>query len=565
MAVAAILPSKFGNGYYFPYRDEEGKSRGIAISKDDYDLYFEPGYLTYELVDQMCNGKKITFNVKDTTVTASVVSYINGSGKSAKSIKYNIEGVDEEPKIIRANLDKITLSYWNPTSSRFDYTRPQATIDSLGLFSIWKTYATYEKYGKKLFGTVRIYKSHSSKDAITTYCIANQDTNECIVVDEAKFKAEIKAIQDEEEARNAAEAQRRIECKVVKDRIRAWIEDLRSKILDGGNLIDNLNTNVNDVDVPDINDLVSGLINKNKRADLKIIFDNAISDLRYITVDNYDDPNKLVDFKNSLLRTLKIQLEYLKVLDVRDSIWKQFSTSGLEATVEGIDIDTALDLGIFKEVKRIMLKYPSSPEKAIIYEMYKNILDSTELRTKILNLLKVYFDFYNMPEKDRKSLAKFIVKHNLSDYYDEICKYEDNVEIIIDESKDTKLLKRVLTDIAGTPKADCLKDKTFYFEKRGRIRDNVIVNKPIELLDKLKECITEFNYASDVAILTNIELDSDESFIFQFYTFAAGTGDTSGFDGRRMLNLTRIYNRHNPSQRIGFNFDNEESETTDDE
>ena len=59
--------------------------------------------------------------------------------------------------------------------------------------------------------------------------------------------------------------------------------------------------------------------------------------------------------------------------------------------------------------------------------------------------------------------------------------------------------------------------------------------------------------------------NSDESFIFQFYTYSESSGDKSGFDGRRMLNLTRIYNRNHPDKKIGFNFDNSDINDSDDE
>ena len=169
-----------------------------------------------------------------------------------------------------------------------------------------------------------------------------------------------------------------------------------------------------------------------------------------------------------------------------------------------------------------------------------------------------------MPEKDRKAIAKFIAKYKLSDYYERISKYDDVLEVLIDESKDPKLLKPILNSIAGTSRANCLKDKTYYFEKRGRLRRDVILYKPIELVEELRKHIKEFNVSSDVAILTNIELDSDASFIFQFYTFAKTDGDTSGFDGRRMLNLTRIYNRYH-KDKIGFTFDNSDDEDVDEE
>ena len=234
---------------------------------------------------------------------------------------------------------------------------------------------------------------------------------------------------------------------------------------------------------------------------------------------------------------------------------------GLPSVVADVDVDLALDLGIFREVQKILKKYGDSSVKYICMNMYPEIVDKIDLETRLLNLLKVYYDFYDIPEKDRKSIAKFIAKHKLSDYYERISRYDDVLETLIDESKDPKLLKPILNDIAGTSRASCLKDKTYYFEKRGRLRRDVILYKPIELVEELRKYIKEFNVSSDVAILTNIELDADASFVFCFYTFAKTDGDTSGFDGRRMLNLTKIYNRnHKKEEKIGFIFNNEDDD-----
>ena len=117
------------------------------------------------------------------------------------------------------------------------------------------------------------------------------------------------------------------------------------------------------------------------------------------------------------------------------------------------------------------------------------------------------------------------------------------------------ILKPLLTSIAGTSRANYLKDKTFYFERRARLKDDIILFKPIELLEDLRDCIKAFNVSSNVAILTNIELDADETFIFQFYTFS-DESDGSDFDGRRIQYMTKIYNMHHPTQKIGFVFDN---------
>ena len=189
--------------------------------------------------------------------------------------------------------------------------------------------------------------------------------------------------------------------------------------------------------------------------------------------------------------------------------------------------------------------------------MYKEIFDKAELQDRILNLIKIYHEFYDFPEKDRKALAKFIAVHKLSDYYDAISQYDDVLDTLIDTSKDPKLLKPLLGSIAGTPRANVLKDKTFYFELNTTLRDDILVRlqKPVELLDRLRDLIKEYNVGSNVCIISNIELNPDDSFTFCFYTYS---DDTNGedFDGRRVQYLTRIYNQHYPNEKIYFNYDN---------
>ena len=56
-----VLPSKYGKDYYFPYKDEKGKNRGIPIKIWVYKEYYEPGYLTDEMIEEMLAGKNIEF------------------------------------------------------------------------------------------------------------------------------------------------------------------------------------------------------------------------------------------------------------------------------------------------------------------------------------------------------------------------------------------------------------------------------------------------------------------------------------------------------------------------
>lgn len=551
-------------GYYYPYSDETGK-HGLKILDWVYSKYYQPGYLTDELIEEMLADKIITFEVPGKgDIRAQLVPYVNKKGISTKIIKFldsDSTKIDDS-RAIAANSEKIATSYWDASTSRFNYKLPQMEIDSLELDKRWKTYARYDYISDdQMYGTIKIYRPKARKDdSIILYCLVNTSTGECKESSEEEIKtlkAKIRAEYDEITRLN----------KEARAPLTTFVNDIVNAIWGGSSLtikdfVINAEPIVGSVDVPNLEELVKGLMTSKNIPYLNTYFDNARRSISCIDRNSSEEEKN--EIKNKLLKQLKIRHEYEKSKNVRRELYQRIEDEGLQSVVEDIDIDTALDLGYFKEVKKILVKYKTNVEKAICFYMYPEIIDRVELETRLLNLLKVYYDFYDMPEKDRKSIAKFIAKHKLSDYYDRISRYDDILEVLIDNSRDPKLLKPILNDIAGTSRASCLKDKTYYFEKRGRLRRDVILYKPIELVEELRKHIKEFNVSSDVAVLTNIELDADASFIFQFYTFANTEGDTSGFDGRRMLNLTRIYNRYH-KDKIGFTFDNNDDDSEDDE
>jgi hypothetical protein len=556
-------------GYYFPYIDESGKERGLKLLDWVYDKYYTPGYLTDQHLADMIIGKTVAFIVPDKTgrvnnVTAKVVPYTTTKGVPCKIIKFESDKIDDN-KMILANAEKIATSYWDAGSSRFDYTKPQAVLNTVDLVQTWKTYATNEVLSGKKYGTIHIYRLHSRKnDSIDLYCEVDVEANSVKIITEEEYKV-IKQKAKEQYEKESEERAKRI--KDLEER-KTWylnhIYNIYNEIYENRNdssaLDKVIETYAKDVNVPDIDNLVAGLITSHTSYRLNDIYETTKKDIErvycYIARDSFEE--RCSNYLTSYLKKIKIFVEYIKIRNVRQQIWDRVESEGLEAVTSTVDVDTALDIGKFKEVQKVLVKYKSDAPKYIIFNMYENILNKTELETNLLNLLKIYYDFYDMPEKDRQSVAKFIAKHRLKDYYEKISKYDDVLETLIDNSRDPKLTKPLLEGIAGTSRASVLKDKTFYFEKRGRLRDEVLLYKPIELVDELRKHIKEFNVSSNVAILTNIELDSDESFIFQFYTFAEGEGDEKGFDGRRMLNLTRIYNRNHPKAKIGFVFGNDD-------
>mgnify|MGYP000261247160 CR=1 FL=1 len=565
MANATVLKGPYG--FYYPYSDETG-NHGIKILDEVYEKYYKHGYLTDKHLEAMINGANITFNVPNksgsgfTEVKAKIIPYTNKQGKTCKIIQFSSNKLDDN-KLIIANAEKIACSYWS--NGRFNYMKPQEELNKLDLDQSWRTWATNSYLNGKRYGEIKVYRPRARKnDDIFLYCEVNNDN--CILITEEQFKSAqaLDRTRREEEYEKARIEQEKI-VKVMKD-MNNWLDSVIDIIWPGGasvtntQLIDNANQLVSNINVSNIDDRVLGLVSsKTFAGNISYYIQETRKDISRINSNNYQDTAFLENIKVKLLNNIKVFIKYLTITQVRKDLLAEYNQSGLASMTDSIDIDTALNLGYFHTVQKVLVKYKQDSPKYIINNMYLEVIDEKELKEKLLNLLKIYYDFYDMPEKDRKAIAKYIAKHKLSDYYDRISKFDDVLETLIDESRDPKLTKPILESIAGTSRANCLKDKTFYFEKRGRLRDNILLYKPIELVDMLRSHIKEFNASSDVAILTNIELDSDESFIFQFYTFAGNNSAEGEFDGRRMLNLTRIFNRHHPKEKIGFVFDNSSS------
>lgn len=549
-------------GYYYPYTDDSGKTKGLQILDWVYNKYCQPGYLTSQHIEDMLNGKSVTFFVPNrgsgggTNVTAKVVPYTNKAGKQTRIIAFDTDKIDDR-KIILANAEKIAVSYWDANSTRFDFKRPQLTVNELELTQEWKTWATSEWIQNKRYGTIKVYRPRARKDdSVLIYCEVDVNTNSCEMITEEQYKAVMAAKEEADQlAREEWQKKQKI-ANGIKEVLFNYTNDIAEQLYgcSTSEMINIIEENTKEVNLPNIESLVAGLLNGKTPGYLKKIFTDTQNEIQSkITPGNDELEETAIEIKESFLRKLKIYGEYKKIKSVRQDLWQQVEQNGLESVVDSVVVDEALDIGKFREVQKVLVKYKNNAVKAIIFYMYTDIIDPVILKENLLNLLKIYYDFYDMPEKDRKAIAKFIAKHRLSDYYDKISQFDDVIETLIDESRDPKLLKPILNSIAGTPRANALKEKTYYFEKRARLRDDIVVFKPIELLDKLRAYIKEFNVSSNVAILTNIELDADESFIFQFYTFS---DDNSGedFDGRRIQYMTKIYNMHNPDKKIGFNY-----------
>lgn len=245
-----------------------------------------------------------------------------------------------------------------------------------------------------------------------------------------------------------------------------------------------------------------------------------------------------------------------KLNAVRNDLYREISDRGLYNVVDGVDIERVFDLGHFQKLKTFLVRIKNKHDavKRICYDAYKSVNDPEDLKDKLLYMLKIYYEFNNISAKNIKSIAKFVAKYNIDTYYDDMLLYDEAIEIIIDESKDKKLLKRVLSDIAGNEsKVNFLKDKSFYFEKTVRVRKDIVLINPVQLLEELKKLIPIFNINSQAAILVNIILNADESYTYQFYTYSQSENG-GDMDGRRVAYMTKLYNGSH-EKKIYFDYD----------
>lgn len=214
--------------------------------------------------------------------------------------------------------------------------------------------------------------------------------------------------------------------------------------------------------------------------------------------------------------------------------------------LDSVNIDDALDLGNFKLLKKFLVK-SKDPIYNIIFKSFPDIVEPTELKTKILNLLKVYDAFTNFPEKSILILARFISNNKLSAYYDrlreEAEKNDDVAKEILNITQDMSLAKKILSKSSSRVKHDIDMTKSFTISaKLDKYKtDKSIVNDTVRIVENLNDIdlLNEFNVSSDVALINYIELnDVGDTLIFNIYTI----DENKDFDMRRLNYLTKLYN-----------------------
>ena len=573
MSLGKIKTGEYGKYYsYFhngKYQNLSLRDQGINLTPDELDHLIINGTLTFK-------------DAKGNTVLAEFVSYFNKKfNKQSQYIKYtsnatssvSAQDLAKDKAIIEQNKDKIIDIF----SKNKEYWNEKWTEDLLNnKLTLSQTYFcnSYIKPFNKILKVI-IYYGKSKKDTsnvlVTLYLqptgarisVNYYSTDEYREISEVEYMQALAKYEEEEKAKAEKLEKLETEYTTYKDQVTAWFKKLHQDIINNApnktteeylKAVEPIIQNIPVTPDPcswrpsNLWDIVS--LDK-----VKLAFGFGVS--QYAEPSYYEDKAKVLI--KSILKDLRRWYDYYRIRNVRDTIYKEVKSNGIEAVVDQVNIDNALDLDVFLKFRKAVKKGIKDAEEFICYNMFIDILEPDELKKHILNMLKTYHAFCNFPAKERAAMAKFIANNKLEDYYDEIAKYDEVLEVLIDESKDTKFKKKLLVGASGGARdLSFLQKKTLYFERIATIKNaSLIVYKPLELLDQLRSLLPVYNANSDVNVLTNIILEDDGGYVykFQFYTFS-DTQDGSDMDGRRLQYLARLYNSNkDDAHKIYFSYD----------
>lgn len=561
MSLGVIQFGPYGKYYSYTYK---GEKKNLSLKQ-------QGEVLTPEQLDELIENKKLTFDVNGEPITAEIVEYYHPykkrnmekivySGKLTKTPTTPIDS-GKDKSVLEGLKDEI-LFLFEDNNEFYANKKSTSLINSKGL----SQHYTCTSIGTDITSVLQVIiysgKDYSEKEnQILTFYLLTESRSGYKSKKKLLTEKEYSDLLDDKKAKADALEKRDKEYEEIVKKAQSWLNDLKDKVMDGSGvllptetLLPALEPIVKDVSPSDMHSLITHP---------PVNISNIFADKSYVTCmisrysENYEQ--SFEKMKAFTLRKFRDYYDYKKLKSIRDEIYNDIMKNGLESVVDEINIDSALDLGYFNNLKTLLksTKYDYQL-KVLCYNSFLEVTDGDELKTKLLNLLKVYHDFYNFPEKDIKSLAKFIAKNNLKDYYDKICEYDSAIEVLFEDGS-SELKKKILVGVAGGGRdlSFLNRDKSFYFEKTTKVKDNVIVRDPVWLLEELRKLIKFYNSSSDVAILTNIILEPDgEHFTYQFYTFSdSEKGET--FDGRRLQYMTRLFNKTH-KEKIYFDYDDSE-------
>lgn len=549
------------------------------------ELELIPEYAPYlsneDMLEKLMTDKKVVFKADGVMVTAYLdEKKFTKLGRRYPFIRYSVEGI---PNASNKDLETIlglqdfiasTFSRTAITTAISDIQRELKTTYDKGLLkdkhyiSKRPTIAKGDKVSAIKVGVYRAPKGTTSKDVVNnSEFLVAEFALKAVGSDGKSTVAQYKAIGLQEFRNIAADVENEVATKAEENNISAeakvWLKNLKTEIFGEDNISSltaaqialKLNSVVGDR-------TLKGVVDRGDHkptAKIGEIF-------AYKLCRTIDTAEALELYKESVYDLLRENYEYYSLKACCENIYNDVETRGLSAVVSGVDIDLALDTSTFKDAQTVLKHRKATGDGAryICMNLFKDETNLSVLRGKILNTLKIYDEITNFPKKDILSLTRFLIDNSLKDYLDKVAEFDEAVELIMDmgnqEQKETVIRKFV-----NNPDRDykILHDKGYYFEKRLTVKnkDEVEVRNMIEVLADLKDLIPEFNNNSDVAVLHNIVLDKDgETLICQFYTFST---DTSGedMDGRRLLNLARLYNR---SHKVKLYFNHDDINNEDD-
>lgn len=575
MELGQIKDGKYGK-YYEYTLDGKKTILGLEDKRPEDSSLLGITLETAEQVNELINKGQIDFKLKDELITAKLVPYVNKKGETVQIIKYSKPY--SEDTTTYSDITKIVeqkeaiIAIFSDNSDTYDnYYAKIKTNDYLKSIGLGKYHCSTQPTELSTVVKVIIYfgkKSDVNKtenQVFTMYLESTTRSGYKVARIEISHSDYLEKLNEYREKSRIAEEQRATEQKLLEDSRtegRKWLQELNDKIWNGNKSLSYAQA------VEALAPIVSSVPSDPAAASKKPL--TTINDVIDITKADYigqyfysyssKRTKDLQDMKNSVMKSLRHIYDYYKLLVVRITIRDEANSLGIESVVGDIDSSSildSLDLGEFKKLQKALVG-SSRPISYICMNMYDDIIDPDKLKISILRMLKIYYDFNDFPTKDIKAIAKFVAVHDIKEYQETMLEYNEAIEVMLDEGKPA-VKKRVLESISGGKRGKSfdisfLKAKSYYFERTARLKDD---SKDVtHVLDELRSLIDEFNTSSDVAILVNIELNSDESFVYQFYTFADSSSKDK-IDGRRVQHMTKLYNRGRPdNKKIYFDYEN---------
>lgn len=554
------------DGYYGKYYQytKDGVATNLSLKKQGL-------FMTVEQLDELVEKGKVTFEANGKIVLAKLTEYYNSyQHKKMNKITYKETGDDATPPdpkdkeflTSKENIAKIEQIF----SDNNDYWSKVRTNEYLKTLKLSKVYqvetSATEVWGNGSYITQAVFFYNGSKS--NTVCTLYLKSNvvyfgKHVYISAAQYEKELEDFKEYQRVQKEQQEKREADYRDCMTKATDWLYDIAEKIwsdsdsLNKSEMVKALGPIVEEVNPTDTLDTtLTGMRLHAFKEIFKNIDAHVLNNINQFS-NNFDE--ELIKFKNNVLRILRFNYDYYRIYNIRNGILTDVNQNGIEAVTDGIPVEQALDLGRFRTIKQVLVKGVHSAPEFICLKMYLDIMDEDKLKESILFMLKTYHAFFDFPDKDIKAIAKFVANNNLDEYYDKVAEHDEAIEVLLKEGNPS-LRKKIMSGIAGTPRMESLNlDKTFFTERTLRVRDGIIVNDPLGLLDDLRKLIPAYNVGSDVAILTNIILSGDGTeFTYQFYTFSENS-DGGDFDGRRVQYMTRLYNQGKPDgKKIYFDY-----------